>query len=415
MPSFNVQNAKSLEITEGDVATIHDADGCQLWGKLNYTTKYQGDTEQTTYEGKNLFNKNATPTSGLTQNTITILDSGIRVTTTTGGTYKYVEYVIGDISSYAGKYLLTTATITPSAENAGRIQLGLCKSDGTDKLSKSALSATGTASFAITAADVADRPYLYLYAYSNLNGTGVADDYVDYTNFQLEVSSSTTAITYEPYVGGVPAPNPDYPQSISVVTGTQTVTLTGGTVSEDYTVHLGTLELAKLATYQDYIFKSNDNWYKHTVIGKAILTGDADESWAYQSGDHQRFTHVIDDIKLASDQTDKVPLVCDHFTTTTVASIYNGQNYAIASHYGSHQIWVSYFTYTSSNDFKTWLSTHNTTLYYPLDSTAVTDTQITDTDLIAELDAIEEFMTRCGYTASVAGNLPIVINQTEIV
>ena len=41
------------------------------------------------------------------------------------------------------------------------------------------------------------------------------------SNIQIEVGSTPTA--YEPYVGGVPAPNPDYPQDIHVVTGTQTV------------------------------------------------------------------------------------------------------------------------------------------------------------------------------------------------
>ena len=404
MPSFNVQNAKSLEITEGDVATIHDADGRQLWGKLNYTTKYQGDTTQQTYSGKNLVNYQ-TAEATTTATTLTLISNGFRSETNEGYGVKITNISVTGGTTYSLSWILNY--VSQEASGA-RVYINKGATSTTESyVRESSLNVgTGSTSFTTDADETAINIWFY-------NGAGKVTSTVEWTYIQLETGS--TATTYEPYVGGVPSPNPDYPQPISVVTGTQTVTLTGGTVSEDYTVHLGTLELAKLATYQDYIFKSNGNWYKHTVIGKAILTGDADESWAYQSGDHQRFTHVIDDIKLASDQTDKVPLVCDHFTTTTVASIYNGQNYAIASHYGSHQIWVSYFTYTSSNDFKTWLSTHNTTLYYPLDSTAVTDTQITDTDLIAELDAIEEFMTRCGYTASVAGNLPIVINQTEIV
>lgn len=209
------------------------------------------------------------------------------------------------------------------------------------------------------------------------------------------IEKGTTASDYEPYQGQ------SYDIDLEKDTSVQ--------------IDLGSIELCKIGTYQDYIYKTNGNWYIHSVIGKAILTGDANESWAFQSGDHQRFTHIIDDIKLATDQTDKVPLVCDHFTTTTVASIYNGQNYAIASHYGSHQIWVSYFTYTSSNDFKTWLSTHNTTVYYPL--ATPTDTAITDETLIGQLEALwalngYDDQTILGVTATGSNLAAIPSGQT---
>lgn len=45
------------------------------------------------------------------------------------------------------------------------------------------------------------------------------------TNIQIETGSTPTA--YEPYVGGIPSPNPDYPQDIQVVTGEQTVKVYG--------------------------------------------------------------------------------------------------------------------------------------------------------------------------------------------
>ena len=45
------------------------------------------------------------------------------------------------------------------------------------------------------------------------------------TERQLEKGSTATA--YEPYVGGVPAPNPDYPQAVQTVTGENVVKITG--------------------------------------------------------------------------------------------------------------------------------------------------------------------------------------------
>lgn len=54
-------------------------------------------------------------------------------------------------------------------------------------------------------------------------------------NFMISTSSDTT---FEPYVGGIPSPNPNYPQNIQVVTGDSTVVICGeNTLSapQDYT------------------------------------------------------------------------------------------------------------------------------------------------------------------------------------
>lgn len=48
--------------------------------------------------------------------------------------------------------------------------------------------------------------------------------------FRLTIMSSqpsASTFVYEPYVGGIPAPNPDYPQAVQVVTGDQTIKTTG--------------------------------------------------------------------------------------------------------------------------------------------------------------------------------------------
>ena len=67
---------------------------------------------------------------------------------------------------------------------------------------------------------------------------------------------------------------------------------------------------------------------------------------------------------------------------------------------------------TNATEFKTWFSNNNTIFYYVL--ATATDTQITDSTLIGQLNAIHEWLTRYGYNATVSGNLPLVINQTNL-
>lgn len=43
---MNMQNVAKLDISEGDVKTIHDKDGNLIWGKVSYDVKYKGDTAQ---------------------------------------------------------------------------------------------------------------------------------------------------------------------------------------------------------------------------------------------------------------------------------------------------------------------------------------------------------------------------------
>lgn len=46
----------------------------------------------------------------------------------------------------------------------------------------------------------------------------------DKDNIQLQIEQGSTATAYEPYVGGAPAPSPDYPQEITSITGDVEIT-----------------------------------------------------------------------------------------------------------------------------------------------------------------------------------------------
>ena len=64
-----------------------------------------------------------------------------------------------------------------------------------------------------------------LYIQVRKGDTTVFNNYKVYP--MLSKLPDQTEADYEPYVGGVPAPNPDYPQAVQTVTGEQTVQVTG--------------------------------------------------------------------------------------------------------------------------------------------------------------------------------------------
>jgi hypothetical protein len=67
---------------------------------------------------------------------------------------------------------------------------------------------------------------------------------------------------------------------------------------------------------------------------------------------------------------------------------------------------------TSYQDWGAWLASNNLIVYYAL--AAPTDTKITDATLVGQLNAVHEWLTRYGYNSTVSGNLPIIIDRTNL-
>lgn len=442
----------------------------------------KGDTKQTTYTGKNKLSNNETSWSFSTAD--------------------------GRISSTAGRYAQWGSITGGQTYTASRKEVGgssyyiIAFFDSEPAVGSTALSFKRADAYATSLSITDDAPASATYAVV-FYGSALSDE------GQLEAGS--TATSYEPYVGGLPSPSPDYPEPISVVTGDQTVKVTGknlfsgnysqfnnqgGTGSTydyfqlpsdsdytltliaknaigvqspnkfigfssnggsssgtlwawsasstatagqkftvwnkssnvnrlyvsmypnnettfnwfvnnfdiqlelgstatayepyqgySYTISLGALELAKIGTYQDYIYKSAGNWYKHTAISK--VTYDGSEAWSK--------VNLAFQTTATSDKSATSGAFSDYFTFFPTQSgitqgIPNGQ-------FGWNTTKVPTFRYDSCADasaFKTWLSTHNTTVYYLLDT--ATDTQITDTALIAQLEALWNARSVSGQT-----------------
>lgn len=196
----------------------------------------------------------------------------------------------------------------------------------------------------------------------------------------------------------------------------------------DYTINLGDIELCKINTYKDFPFKAiNGNeyydslteeqknalvygkWYVHKAIGKVVLDGT--ENWAI-SGVTYVLNNVINAIYNPSITTNAIS-ISDFFkwgngTTTTFV-------------YGSF-----WFNNNGTNircqkdetlnlqDFKTWLSTHNVTLYYVL--ATPTEEEITNTTLIEQLEAISKAKSVKDktYITQTNDDLPFILDVEAI-
>lgn len=322
---MDMQNAARLDIPEGEVRTIHDKDGNLIWGKVSYGVEYKGETSQQTYSGKNLLNfigQSNGGVAGTVTDGSTITVAG-KATVSTGVNVASLASIIP-----AGTY---TFTIDHAATHVINFTVNTSGGNIAFRLGAGETSVTRTLASASTGGQV---------FWAITNGTSYNE------TFKLQlVAGSTPDYDYEPYVGGIPAPNPDYPQAVQTVTGENVVKISDGQGNEQsYTIDLGSIELCKIGNYQDYIYKSGGKWYVHKEVGKI-------------------------------------------------------------SSYAGETISTDYISTTGQ-------LTTGATVYYAL--AAPTDTEITDEAFVAQLENVEQWLTRYGYNATVSGNLPIVIDRTAL-
>ena len=150
-----------------------------------------------------------------------------------------------------------------------------------------------------------------------------------------------------------------------------------GSQATSFTPHFTPIELAKIGTYQDRIYKSDGKWYIEKQVGKVVLDG-TEDGWTW--ADTARYA-------IATANIGAREAISDHFTYVN----YTGHastaspSFDISSNLAS--IGFHDKDITSLNNFKTWLSTHPTTVYYALAEPV--DEEITNEALIAQLDALE--------------------------
>ena len=469
----------------------------------------KGNTTQQTYTGKNLLKLPATATA----NNVTFTNNGDGTfnISTSGTASAHTEFAVvvplaqSGITGGQSYAVSSNATISSSAIN---LWVHSCSSGGAWAKTLMTFTSAGTRT-----AEAPSTSYIKFVIGVESGKT------VNFSNVKLQLEAGSTATSFEPYVGGIPAPNPDYPQAVQTVTGEQTITICGknlvdinnfqdgsytsttgewisygsractidkipvkssstyvvdnhctngytiknlvdaykadgtfisrllnngsngatftttadtafinltlsetsdtmrwndyqtdfanGTIQpqielgstatayepyqgQSYTISLGSIELCKMGTYQDYIWKDGDTWKIHKAIGKITLNGSETytaSGAAWWTGLSDAYAALNTDPDLATKA--KEYEMSDYFSVMTLGELYSeGKTGTIIlriSGQNTQRLILNISGYTKQQ-LVDWITANKPSFYYWL--ATATDTTITNATLIAQLEAI---------------------------
>lgn len=383
---------------------VWDGDGVVWSNQGKHIAALKGDTYQVTTTGKNLF-------TGISSGS----NNGIEFTLNTNGTYD----ITGKATAQANKTVEITnlsqftngATYTLSATKAlpAGAQIMFEVLNGSTWVRHALGNFLNNSRQSITGAlDLSggDRLKLTLRVQSGYT--------VGIRNLGAQIEKSASATSFEPYTGGAPAPSPSFPESVQTVTGLQTIAING----TDYPLDLGAIELAKLGTAQDRIYRDGEDWKIHKEIATRTFNGtDTDihtNGW-FKSSETTSTTQVaaLDILSLGARFVGSENDLMQHFSYVAVAvAPTNGKFKLVNSNAGKVNHIRLAFSKSEVADLvaaKAWMATNRPQLYFIV--YAPTDTAITDANLIAQLDAIDEALEAGGTTTvtPAAGNRAAII------
>lgn len=220
-------------------------------------------------------------------------------------------------------------------------------SSGTNIFVVTSASPTTTAVVTSTMLSQANRLDMYIQSGKTFNNQRVT----------LQLEKGSTATTYEPYQ------------------------------EQSYPLSLGSIELCKIGTYQDYIYKSDDKWYKHKAIGKIVEDGS--QTW-YRAGTATSGKYMLDtdinDMIVMQSTSVAPPVFCTRFTPRPFNDLRNNIIGISGRQAGRSGVYIYDDVHSVANDFKNWLVSNPMTIYYAL-ATPVEE-EITNEALVAQLEAI---------------------------
>ena len=184
------------------------------------------------------------------------------------------------------------------------------------------------------------------------------------------------------------------------------------------------MELAGIGDYRDEFFKNvpeceyydstleEGAWYKYGRIGKVVLNG-SEREWANNQFGTNSYQITLDNVLLGGNY---LTIISNYFKGVKYTDRGSGADNIIYSDTNPSVLTVIRNTqFSTLNDFKAWLSTHNITVYYALATPTVTE--ITDTTLIEQLDDI--YYTAMSYKgqtniSQTPNDAPFVLDLTAL-
>lgn len=173
-----------------------------------------------------------------------------------------------------------------------------------------------------------------------------------------------------------------------------TIQIEYGSKPNTYTPYGTTpIELNKIGTYQDYIYKENDKWYLHKETGKLIINGTENPTLNTSSTNTTRV--LYSGVLNQANKTDRL-ILCNYLKEkSNYSNDIEGAYYSTSN--GDYWFRINKSTIgTTTSDVNTWLSNHNVINYFALETP--TNTEITYTPLIEQLDELENAKSKEGTT-----------------
>lgn len=192
------------------------------------------------------------------------------------------------------------------------------------------------------------------------------------------------------------------------------IQIEAGSIKTNYAPYKPPIYLGKIGTYQDYIFRNTTEnplydstleegqWYIHKEIGRVVLNGS--ESWQIKNSGTDNWMYYFNaSLPIITDSTVNNSK-CNYYPFGAVGNSNTNTGYYIVR---NEEFRIRWGTQDTVANFKTWLGTHNTEVYYVLNTP--TNTLIEDEELINQLNSIELLEGLNNVSVSSA-NLPFIMN-----
>lgn len=238
---------------------------------------------------------------------------------------------------------------------------------------------------------------------------------VDSTGTQLATSTNGIPDTFTINTETLAFVRAQIPNGTTVSATTLYPQLEKGSTATTYAPYFTPIELCKIGDYQDYIYKSGEDWYVHKEIGK--LLADVASGYIGSGDNYTNISYFVFDMspdaKYYNQYSNNLDYNCTHATPKShpSGSTWDTSNFigGISMDAAPTRYWLGFKKGTTLADMKTALS--GMLIYYPL--ATATDTQITDATLIAQLNAVKGLTTYDGQTnIAVSGDLPAILDVT---
>lgn len=164
---------------------------------------------------------------------------------------------------------------------------------------------------------------------------------------------------------------------------------------QQFPISLGTTELCKVGGSQDYIYNSGSNWYIHQEVGRRELNGS--ETYSY--------TASYAAINSITDEKPSGTAISNYFPY--------GRNLTNGIWIGTGSIAINFGgSIADSASFQSFINSNTPLVYYEL--AAAVETEITDTTLISQLNALQAAQSYSGTTviSSTGPGAPIIFNAS---